>query len=97
MEVLIKEILASPTVTKIMLLITIVLLNILVIIIIWGGKYFLKFLNENYKAFRQEIKLINYKIDATDHALAHSFKNGYADERDKKFKELKDNDNFINE
>ena len=97
MDVLIKEILNSPTVTKVMLLVAIVLLIVVIAVLIFGGKYLLKFLSENYKVFRKEIKLMNYKIDAQDHALAHSFKNGYQSERDRKFHELKDNDDFVND
>lgn len=97
MDILIKEIMLSPTVTKVMLAITLLLLSGLILLIIWGGKYFLKFMQKQYSKFEQEIKIINFKIDATDHALGKHFDNGYQDIRDKKFNELKDNDNFINE
>ena len=45
----------------------------------------------------KEFKLFNYKIEAIDTALEHSLKNGYANARNQKFQELKDNDNFIND
>jgi len=97
MDLFLKEIMASPTVTKIMLAIAIILLSLISGFLVWGGKYLLKSLNANYSVFRKEIRLMNYKIDATDHALGKHFNNGYQDIRDKKFNELKDNDNFIND
>lgn len=97
MDLFIKEIMASPTVTKIMLAIAIILLTLISGFLVWGGKHLLKIMNKNYNAFTKEMRLINYKIDATDHALGKHFDNGYQDIRDKKFNELKDNDNFIND
>jgi hypothetical protein len=46
------------------------------------------------KLFRV-IKLIDYKLQATDFALEQSFKNGYADHRNQKLKELLEADKFI--
>jgi len=96
-EILLKEIVASPTVTKIMLLIVTLLLFVIIILLIWGGKYFLKFVSAHYKAFRKEIRLLNYKLDSTDRAIGDHFDNGYHDSRAKYFEEYKDNDNFIND
>ncbi len=96
-DALIRETMSSPTVTKLMLGMTLLILIVLGVAARWAFKYLIKFMDENYRIFRQEIKLIKFKQDATDHALAYSLKNGYAAERDKKFNELKDNDEFIND
>lgn len=50
----------------------------------------------NVRKILKRIKLIEYKIQATDFALEKSFKNGYADYRDAKLIELIQSDKFVN-
>lgn len=44
----------------------------------------------------KRMKLLEYKLQATDHALERSFKNGYAEYRDAKLIELFEADRFVN-
>lgn len=90
MEAIAEQISQSPGVSKVMLL-------GLMILIVAGGRFFYKIGTKNYKSLMKELKLFNFKIEAMDTALEHSLQNGYAKVRDKKFNELKDNDNFIND
>ena len=50
----------------------------------------------NVRKILKRMKLIEYKLQATDFALEKSFKNGYADHRDQKLIELIQSDKFVN-
>lgn len=50
----------------------------------------------NVRKILKRIKLLEYKLQATDHALERSFKNGYAEYRDAKLIELFEADKFVN-
>jgi hypothetical protein len=50
----------------------------------------------NVRKILKRIKLLEYKLQATDHALERSFKNGYAEYRDAKLIELFEADRFVN-
>ena len=90
MDAIIDQIVQSPAISKAMLL----GLGLLIVGIARG---FYKVVTKNYKSIMKEFRLFNYKIEAIDTALEHSLKNGYANARNQKFQELKDNDNFIND
>jgi hypothetical protein len=61
------------------------------IIILMGGMML-----RNVRKILKRIRLIEYKLQATDFALEKSFKNGYADYRDAKLIELIQSDKFVN-
>lgn len=62
----------------------------------WVIIVLLSFILNNVRKVNNRITYIDYKLIATDHALEKSFKNGYANYRDKKLEELLKKNNFIN-